>query len=117
VLAGKLAIPFSSLPRQLSTKHTLSLCTAAVQSAFTEMYITKILIAMSLKMAATCTFYVCLYVHGTGSDQVSLSQHKYFLFGELLKFGSFFDDAFCKNIGQKICMPKRLKELFVGIVL
>jgi hypothetical protein len=52
-------------------------------------------------------------VSGTGSDQVSLSQHKYFLFGELLKFGSFFDDAFSKNIAQKISMPKRLKELFV----
>ncbi len=50
---------------------------------------------------------------GTGSDQVSLSQHKYFLYGELLKFSSFFDDAFFKNIAQKISMPKRLKELFV----
>ncbi len=56
---------------------------------------------------------MCLYVSGTGSDQVSLSQHKYFLFGELLKFGSFFDDVFGKNIAQKISMPKRLKELFV----
>jgi hypothetical protein len=52
-------------------------------------------------------------VSGTGSDQVSLSQHKYFLFGQLLKFGSFFDDAFGKNIAKKISMPKRLKELFV----
>jgi hypothetical protein len=50
---------------------------------------------------------------GTGSDQVSLPQHKHFLFGDLLKFGSFFDDAFCKNIAQKISMPKRLKELLV----
>jgi hypothetical protein len=41
---------------------------------------------------------VSLYVSGTSSDQVSLSQHKYFLFGELLKFCSFFDDAFCKSI-------------------
>ncbi len=50
---------------------------------------------MSLKMAATCYFFcvfVCVW---------------------LLKFGSFFDDAFCKNIAQKISMPKRLKELFV----
>jgi hypothetical protein len=67
---------------------------------------------MSLKKAATCNFF-CLYVSGTGSDQVSLSQHKCFLFGELLNFCSFFDDAFCKNIAQKISMPKRLKELFV----
>jgi hypothetical protein len=52
-------------------------------------------------------------VSGTGSDKVSLSQRKHFLFGELLKFGSFFDDAFGKNIAQKICMPKRLKELSV----
>ncbi len=64
-------------------------------------------------MAATCNFSVSLYVSGTGSGQVSLPQHKYFLFGELLKFGSFFDDAFCKNIAQKISVPKRLKELFV----
>jgi hypothetical protein len=56
---------------------------------------------------------VCLYVSGTGSDQVSLSQHKYFLFGELLKFSSFLDDAFSKNTAQKISMPKRQKELFV----
>ncbi len=54
-----------------------------------------------------------LYVTGTGSDQVSLPQHKYFLFGELLKFGSFFDDAFSKNIARNISMPKRLKELFI----
>jgi hypothetical protein len=44
---------------------------------------------------------VCLYVSGTGSDQVSLSQHKYFLFGEVLKFGSFFDDAFRKKHSPK----------------
>jgi hypothetical protein len=68
---------------------------------------------MSLKMAATYNFFLCLYVSGTGSDQVSLSQHKYFLFGELLKSGSFFDDAFCKKIAQKISMPKRRIELFV----
>ncbi len=54
-----------------------------------------------------------LHVSGTGSDQVSLSHNKYFLFGKLLKFGSFFDDVFCKNIAQKITIPKRLKELFV----
>ncbi len=77
MLAGKLAILFSSLP-----------CT-----------ITKITIAMSLKMAEF--FFVCLYVSDTGSDQVSLSQCEYFLFGKLLKFGSFFDVAFCKNIAQK----------------
>ncbi len=98
MLAGKLIISFSSLPRQLSIKHTFSLYTAAVQFAFTEMSITKILIAMFLKMAAACNFSVSLYVSGTSFDQVSLSQHKYFLFGELLKFGSFFDDAFCKSI-------------------
>ncbi len=55
---------------------------------------------------------MCLYVSGTGSDQVSLLQHKYFLFGELLKFGNFFDDAFCKNIAQKISMPKRAERAF-----
>jgi hypothetical protein len=62
VQAGKLAIPFGSLPRQLATYHTFSLCTAAVQFVFTEMYYyPNIQIAMSLKMAATCNFLcVCI---------------------------------------------------------
>ncbi len=101
MLAGKLAISCFSHSRQLSTKHTFLLCIAAVQFAFTEMSITKNLIAMSLKMAAAAIFSVSLYVSGTGSDQVSWSQHKYFLFSELLKFSSFFNDAFCKDIAQK----------------
>jgi hypothetical protein len=80
VLAGKLTIPLSFLPRQLSTYHTFLLCTAAVQFAFTEMYHCK---------NSNCN------VPKNGSNQ-----HKYFLFGELLKFGCFFHDAYFKNIAQ-----------------
>jgi hypothetical protein len=96
MLAEKLTIPVSSLPRQLSTYHTFLLCTAAVQFAFTEMHHYKNCnVPENDKQPAS--FSVCLYVSGTGSDQVSLSQHKYFLFGELLKFCFFFDGAYCKK--------------------
>ncbi len=93
--AGKLAIPFSFLPRQLSTYHTFSLCTAAVQFAFTEIYHYK---------NSNCNV-----------PENGCNQRKYFLFGELLKFGCFFDDPYFKNIALKTSKLKRLKELFVRL--
>ncbi len=61
MLAGKLAIPFSSLPRQLSRRHTFCSVQLQYNLLSQKCTITKILIAMSLKMVATWNFF-CVFV-------------------------------------------------------
>jgi hypothetical protein len=71
VLAGKLAIPFGSLPTQLSTYHTFSLFSAAVRFAFTEIYHKNSNCIIPENGSNVQIFLCdCMYMSGTGADQV-----------------------------------------------
>jgi hypothetical protein len=52
--------------------------------------ITKIKIALPLKMAANCKFFCILNVSGTIADHVSFSQHKYFCSAGFESLAVFF---------------------------
>jgi hypothetical protein len=102
VLAGKLAIPFSSLPRQLPTYHTFLLCTASVQYVFTEIYHYKNSNCDVPENGSNLQFFLCVCVC---LAQVLTKFHSpstnTFCLASFYSSAVFFNDAYCKKNSQQ----------------